>query len=243
MDFGSVYGLGVEDGRRVKGGPDWVRSERYTVNAITAEGVQVSPETLSRPMLQRLLENRFQLKAHIESEQVPAFALTVARSGLKMKAVTADACDALPGRPGSPLVNGQPANVLAPPRSFVDVRNGQKPSCGLWVQRNGPNLVWVGGAAPVTALVQVLGARLGGVRVIDRTALTDRFNFVVEFVLDENSPGLPQGDLPAPPQPADIPRAATIFTAIEEELGLKLDRDKGSREFIVIDRIEHPTPN
>jgi uncharacterized protein (TIGR03435 family) len=39
------------------------------------------------------------------------------------------------------------------------------------------------------------------------------------------------------------PRAATIFTAIEEELGLKLDRDKGSREFIVIDRIAHPSPN
>lgn len=243
MDFGSVYGLGVEDGRRVKGGPDWVRSEKYTVNAIAAEGVQVSAEMLRGPMLQRLLENRFQLKAHIESEQVPAFALTVAKGGMRMKAVTADACDPLPGRPGAPLVNGQPANVLTPPRSFVDVRNGQKPSCGLWVQRNGPNMVWVGGAAPVTALVQVLGARLGGVRVIDRTALTDRFNFVVEFVLDENSPGLPQGDLPAPVQAADVAPAATIFTAIEEELGLKLDRDKASREFVIIDHIERPSVN
>src|SRR5262249_25460563 len=152
---------GAEDGRRVKSGPDWVRSERYTVNAITADGVQVSAETLRGPMLQRLLEERFQLKAHIESEQVPAFALTVAKRGLKMKTVTADGCEPLPGRAGSPLQNGQPLNVLTPPRSFADVRNGQKPSCGLWVQRNGPNLVWVGGAAPVTALIQVLGARLG----------------------------------------------------------------------------------
>lgn len=242
MNFGNVYGLGVEDGRRVKGGPDWVRSERYTVNAIAGTGVQASAEMLRRQMLQRLLETRFQLKAHVEAEQVPAFALTVARGGPKMKAVAADGCEALPARPGSPLEDGRPLSVLTPPRNFADVRNGQKPSCGLWRQTNGPNLVFVGGSVPVTALTQMLGSRLGGVRVIDRTGLSDRFNFVLEFVVDENAPGL-VNDLRAAVEPSDIPRAATIFTAIEEELGLKLERAQSSREFIVVDHIEHPSPN
>jgi uncharacterized protein (TIGR03435 family) len=104
--------------------------------------------------------------------------------------------------------------------------------------------VFVGGGVPLSALANVLGARLGGVRVIDRTGAGDeRFNFLLEFVVDENSPGLPGGDLPAPPDAGDIPRAATIFTALEEELGLRLERDRASREFIVIDHVERPTPN
>lgn len=232
MTFGGVYGLGVEDGRRVRGGPDWVRSERYTIEAIAGDGVQVDAETLRGPMLQRLLERRLHLKAHIESEDIPAFALTVARSGMKIRAVPVTACDPLPGGAGSP------------PRSFSDVRAGQRPSCGLRMQRHGPNAVFVGGGVPLSALANVLGARLGGVRVIDRTgAGDDRFNFLLEFVVDENSPGLPGGDLPAPPDAGDIPRAATIFTALEEELGLRLERDRASREFIVIDHVERPTPN
>ena len=243
MNFGSVYGLGVEDGRRVRGGPDWVRSERYTVNAIAGDGVQVDTNAMRGPMLQRLLERRFQLQAHIESEQVPAFALSVARGGPKLRPAPEGSCEPMAPPPGSPQLNGQPATPRTPPRNFADVRSGQKPSCGLMLQRNGPNVVFVGGGVPITALVQVLGSRLGGIRVQDRTDMNDRYNFVLEFVVDENAPGVPGLDPPAPAEPSDIPRAATIFTAVEEELGLKLDRDKGSREFIVIDHIEHPTPN
>jgi uncharacterized protein (TIGR03435 family) len=245
MNFGPVYGLGTEDGRRVRGGPDWVRSDRYTIEATVANGVQVDAETLRGAMLQRLLERRFQLKAHVESEGAPAFALTVARGGLKIKPVTTDACDLLQGRAGAPLIDGFPGSVLTPPRSFADVRAGQKPSCGMWGQRNGPNMVFVGGAAPISALVNVLGSRLGGVRVLDRTGLTadDRFNFVVEFAVDDNAPGLRAGDLPAPPDTRDVPPAATIFTALEEELGLRLERAQTSREFIVIDQVERPSPN
>jgi uncharacterized protein (TIGR03435 family) len=194
-------------------------------------------------MLQRLLERRFQLKAHIEAEQVPSFALTVANSGLKIKPVTSGACEPRPGTPGAPLIDGQPANSPVPPRSFADVRRGDKPSCGLFTQRNGPNMVFVGGEVPLSALVNALGARLGGIRVIDRSGRDDRFNFVFEFALDENSPGLRGGDLRAPAEPSDIPPAATIFTALEEQLGLKLERAQASREFIVIDHVQRPSPN
>jgi uncharacterized protein (TIGR03435 family) len=245
LAFDNVYGLGVEDGRRVRGGPDWIRSERYTVNAIAGVGVQPKAEALRGPMLQHLLERRFQLKAHIQTEEVPAFALTVAKGGLKMKPVTTDDCEALPARPGSPMINGQPINVLGRPRSFADVRNGQKPSCALWSERNGPNIVLVGGNIPIEGMfIRTLASRLGGVRVLDKTGVTDRFNFVFEFAVDENAPGPRlRGLPPETTEPSDIPLAATIFRALEEQLGLKLEPAKAGREFIVIDHVERLSPN
>jgi uncharacterized protein (TIGR03435 family) len=246
--FNAVYGLGVEDGTRVRGGPDWVRSEQYTIEAV-AEG-SANAETMSGPMLRALLERRFKLNVHIETEQVPAFALTAAPGGLKIKPATEGACEPLAAKPGSPVVNGRPVNVQTPPRNFADVRRGQKPSCGLWPQRNGPNVVFVGGEVAFDELVRLLGFRLGAVRVLNKTGLTDRFNFVLEFVLDENSPGpgVPGADLLARAnaqgaERVDVPRAATIFTAIEEQLGLKLEPARVPREFIVIDHIERPGPN
>jgi len=106
-------------------------------------------------------------------------------------------------------------------------------------------MVFVGGDVPLSQLTDLLGFRLGAVRVLDKTDLTGKFNFVLEFVLDENSPGpgVPGAELPAPPQPADVPRAATIFTAIEEQLGLKLEPARAPRDFIVIDRVERPSPD
>src|SRR5688572_25401866 len=67
----AVAGLGVENGTMVRGGPDWVRSERYTIEATAGSAADAA--TMSRTMLLRLLERRFQLKAHLESEQIPAF--------------------------------------------------------------------------------------------------------------------------------------------------------------------------
>ena len=242
MNFGNIYGLGVEDGRRVRGGLDWVRSERYTVTAVTASGVQPDAETLRRPMLQRLIERRFDLKAHIESEQVPALALTVDKGGLKIKPVGPNACDELPAREGSLFSNGHPMSVLTPPRSFEEVRRGQKPSCGMWSQRNGPNVVTVGGDVPLEALTTALAGRLGGVRVIDKMNVKDRFNFILEFALDENTPGfLRGGTFPERGADLDVAPAATIFSALEEQLGLKLERAQAAREFIVIDQVQRPS--
>ena len=271
--FNTVYGLGVEDGLRVRGGPDWVRTERYTIDAV-ANG-PADAETMRGPMLRALLERRFQLKMHIGSEQVPAFTLAVAPGGLKMKPVIADnvntsgfvntaveaagsACEAQPtvGR-GQPVIvrPAQPGERQPPPpptpeqpltilfRNFVDVRRGEKPTCGMSTQRNGPNQVVVAGGMTLEALAGNLASPLGGVVVMDKTGNTDKFNFVLEFVVDENTPG-PRFLTPRPaPEPSDIPRAATIFTALEEQLGLRLERTSRPREFIVIDAIERPGPN
>jgi uncharacterized protein (TIGR03435 family) len=236
LSTGPVFGLGVEDGRRVRGGPDWIRDQRYTIEAV-AEGT-ADGEAMSGPMLRALLEKRFQLKAHVETEQAPAFDLTVARGGLKIKPVDpATACEA--GRP--PDV---PAIRIR--RTFKDVRNGQKPSCGLGIQTNGPNRVLVGGAATFQALANVLGGPFNlGVRVFDKTGIAGTFNFVLE-ILDESPPErrlvLPDPDN-HPKTAADVPPAANIFRGIEEQLGLTLVPSKASRPFVVIDHVERPSAN
>ena len=246
LSLNGVFGLGVEDGLRVRGGPEWVRTEPYTVEAVAADAADA--ETMRGPMLLALLESRFKLKAHIETEQVPAFTLTVAPGGLKMKpvqatgitiegvvnaGVTSEACEEVP----PPNV---PAIRIA--RTPAEVRNGAKPSCGLTSSLNGPNFVMVGGAAGVPTLVRQLGGRLGNVRVIDKTGTEGFFNFILEFVIDENTPG----QVFAPQRaedPAAVPRGQTIFAALEQQLGLRLEPARAPREFIVIDQIERPGPN
>src|SRR5262245_63067001 len=78
---------------------------------------------------------------------------------------------------------GHPTSVLTLPPTPDDVRRGAKPACGSWGQRVGQNMVFVAGDVPIQALVQMLAFRLGGVRVLDQTGVTDRFNFFLEFAI------------------------------------------------------------
>src|SRR5207249_11953025 len=100
-------------------------------------------------------------------------------------------------------------------------------------------IVVVGGATQIGRLG--LGGMLGQVQVLDKTGNTDRFNYILEFVIDENI-----RPLVLPPQESDssgVPRGQTIFTAVEDQIGLKLEPARAPRDFIVIDRVERPTPN
>jgi uncharacterized protein (TIGR03435 family) len=272
LQLTNVYGLGIEDGKRVRGGPEWVRSEHYTIDAVAGDAADAA--SMSGPMLRSLLERRFQLKTHVETEQMPAWTLSIASSGLKIKPVKTDAvtnsglvdttvtdggaCEAPPtvGR-GQPVMvrAAQPGERQPPPpstpgqmvtvlfRNFVDVRRGEKPTCGISVQRNGPNQVVVGGGITLAALARNLASPLGGVVVTDKTGNTDKFNIVLEYVRDENTPGprfLVRND---PEAPSDVPRGQTIFIALEDQLGLRLEPSRAPRDFIVIDRVERPSAN
>jgi uncharacterized protein (TIGR03435 family) len=186
-------------------------------------------------MLRGLLERRFQLKTHIESEQMRAFALTVAKGGLKIKPMQAGDCEPLP-----PRVPGVPNPVR--PRTAAEVRRGEKPSCNTFMgDRDGPNMVYVAGGNPLGVL-SLLGLSLNA-QVIDETGITDKFTFILEFSIDENMPGDARYLGPSNTEPSVTPRAATIFTALQEQLGLKLEPAKAPREFIVIDHVERLSPN
>jgi len=83
------YGPPRDDSPRVKGGPSWIRSEKYTLEATADEAAD--RKTLMGPMLRAFLEERLQLKTHRDVEEMPAYALTVAKGGLKISPIASDA--------------------------------------------------------------------------------------------------------------------------------------------------------
>ena len=237
--FSVVGSIGAGDGGRVRGGPDWIRNERYTIEAVASGTPDAA--TMGGAMLRGLLERRFKLKTHVETEQTAAFNLVVAPGGLKIKPVASGACEMPVGKPGAPLLNGMPQG---PARSFTDVRRGQKPTCGVSGGVNGPNWVSVAGEATLGQLTQLLRGRLvTGTGVTDKTGITDKFNWDLEYVVDGNAPNAPTGLLTGLSDAAGVPRAPTIFDALEQQLGLRLEPVQVPREYLVIDAIERPGPN
>jgi bla regulator protein BlaR1 len=219
-----------------RGGPAWVYSDWYTIEAETDDAAANGPTSPGRtpadrmmegPMLQAILEDRFQLKLHREAEEVPMFALTVAKGGLKIK----------------PLDGG--CITLDPTKEHhASDFSGPKPVCntvlGGW---NGPNRTW-----QVTGRLDSFAHNLSGIlnrTVLNKTGIEAIFSLHLEYAPDENTPARrrPDGSLPPVPEPSDIPPGATIFTAVEEQLGMKLVPDKGTQGFFVIDRVARPSEN
>jgi uncharacterized protein (TIGR03435 family) len=239
MNVNIVYGLGIEDGLRVRGGPDWVRNTHYTIEAVA--GTAADAEVMRGPMLQALLERRFGLKMHIETEQIRAFALTIAPGGFKLKEGTCIP----PDPPPTPGVGGSTADGVR--RNLDAARRGETTigPCGFGGATNGPNLIFVGAGAPVPPLGGFLGAP-----VIDRTDIpaTARFNYVLEFKPNEITVG-PLGrvpDIPSmqiAPDPSVVPPAPDLLTVLEQQFGLRVEPATAPREFIVIDAIKKPGSN
>jgi uncharacterized protein (TIGR03435 family) len=201
----------------IEGGPVWIDSDRYQI-AAKAEGTP-GQETMRGPMLRALLEDRFKVKVHRETREVPVYSLTVAKNGPKLKAFQEGSCVILdsskPALPEKPI-----------------------PFCGLAQRkRNGLTVTWQVHGGSLDDLSRALGSDLDRI-VINRTAIAGKFDFHLEFAPDETTPVL-KSWLAA----ADPSGGPSIFIAIQQQLGLKLESAKGPREFLVIDSIERPSEN
>jgi uncharacterized protein (TIGR03435 family) len=218
---------------QISGGPDWINTDGYDIEA-RVEGNPSKRQLLL--MLQSLLEDRFKLKVHRETRELPVYALTVAKSGLKLQPPKEESC--ITEDPNAPEPS-EPPKPIAP---------GQPPKfpCGLAVvmlNRPGPRML--GGKVSITDLAQSLTNLLGRT-VIDNTRLTGRFDIHLEFALDEALAGLLGPNAPPfrrqEPGPGDLD-SPSIFAAMQEQLGLKLEATKGPVEVLVIDHVERPTEN
>ena len=185
--------------RQIQGGPDWLNSERYDVEA-KADG-PYSIDDL-HTMYQNLLADRFYFKFHKEAREGNVYALTVDKAGLKMKENDGPQDMNIPITPG-------PGNKL------------------------------IGKRVPMTYLCWFLGQQLQNDArpVIDRTGLDKNYDFTLSFA-PQLPPGVSKDDLP--PELQELP---SIFDAVRDQLGLKLDPTKGPIDYYVIDHIDKPTPN
>ena len=197
-------------------------------------------------MPRALLERRFGVKVHVETEQIPALKLTVAPGGLKMR-------EGICTKSETPSVaGGRAAQFVAEVRRHLDaVRRGVPVSgrCGGAVALNGPNMLMVGAGLPVEGIAGMIAQFLDA-PVIDQTGIPDaaRFNYVLEFDPDDSQSReylkqVANRDRQIADDPSTVARAPGIVTALEEQLGLRLQRVPTPRQFIVIDQVERPTPN
>jgi uncharacterized protein (TIGR03435 family) len=215
------------------GAPAWIDSERYTIDA-KPEAPQTVP-MMRGPMLQALLEDRFQLKLHREAREVPVYALTQVKSGAKLSAVEKGKCMTEDEFRASIEANG------APP---MPGDTGFKPICGA-VMRNREGVL-TGFGITMTALCNEL-SRVLDRDVVDRTGFLSTFDFQMQLAPADALIGLtlngaPMAPAPDPNAPAPDPAGSSVFPAVQK-LGLHLEPAKGSAEFLVIDRIARPSGN
>jgi len=232
-------------------GPGFVDSERYDITAKIPEGTTRDQFSL---MLQKVLTDRFHMTFHKESKELPVWAITVAKGGHKLKPAkegeTNKAMDDIAaGKPPSP----PPSGGGGAQTSFVMMRTGGGNNTGLMMtMRNGLSEV-VGTKASISNLADLLANQLSR-PVVDETGLTGEWSFTMDYAPDDsmmNGKGmmvLGGAGMPAPPSAAadtsEPSGAPSIFSAMQNQLGLKLENKKSPVDTLVVDKIEKtPTEN
>ena len=193
-----AYGIKQE---LISGLPGWCESARYDIYAKVLDADPALVNNLKRPerrgMLRKLLDERFQIKSHVEIKTLPVFELTVMSGGVKFKPFT-------PAKPddegGDMSMNGQNHNLSMTARGI-----------------------------PMSDLADALSDQIDRT-VIDKSGLSGKYDMQLKWLRDDAPAG---GDDAAP----------TIYTALQEQLGLKLVSSKGPVNTLVIDSISQPTEN
>lgn len=226
---------------QITGGPDWLNSERFDVIAKLPEGAKQDqvPE-----MLQSLLEDRFGLKLHHDTKELPLYELTVAKGGPKIKASVED-----PNAKDTPL---PPPGQLKTKDGVPQLPTGRK---GTFIMMRPGAMTLVSNVATLSDFASRLADQLG-TPVVDKTGLSGTYDFAVSFA-PEPGQGVLAFSGPPPPAPgaggaagagaagpkplsADAQQfdAPPLAAAIQEQLGLKLEKKKGPVDILVIEHIE-----
>jgi uncharacterized protein (TIGR03435 family) len=219
--------------------PAWMDTERFDIVAKIPAGATKEQFNV---MLQNLLAERFHLTLHRESKEMQGYELVVAKGGSRLKEVAVD--------PNAPVVNGP---AFAPGERPTIDKNGfpilPKPGMVSMVSLKGAliDARTVAKEQPISKITEMVGNELRG-PVIDKTGLTGKYDFTLEFAPDRaNFPGLPP---PPPPEPgvAAAPEAPvtgpTLQAAVQEQLGLRLEQKKVTVEMLIVDRVDKtPTEN
>ena len=208
--------------------PAWIRNDTFDIVAkMKGDPPPVPPGQGADPhmvAMRTLLADRFKLVVHRETRDVDIYALVLARPdgklGPALKPTTQDCAAMMAAARG-----GAPPGPPPGPDSPV--------VCGM---RGFPGRL-VSGSMPMSLLASNLSGQLQRI-VVDRTGLSGGWDFEITYAPERPINPPPGVEFP----PAD-PNAPSLFTAMQEQLGLKLQSTKGPVEVMVVDRIEQPTPD
>jgi uncharacterized protein (TIGR03435 family) len=191
--------------KAISGGPAWVETDHYDIVAKAPGEVRPNLDE-QMAMLRKLLADRFQLAFHREPKELPAYVLTTAKGGPKLKeAMPADA----PPEGSPPLIF-----VVSPQLIRLPGRN-----------------------ATMAELASVMQRAALDKPVLDKTGLSARYDFDLEFTPDESLFGGALG------RGTDDSQKPGLFTAIQQQLGLKLEATRASVEALVIAHVARPSEN
>ena len=208
--------------------PEWARSERYDVSTTSPLGRPAAPAERAA-MVRAMLADRVKLVTHLENREFPVYDLVLARNdgrlgpGIKPSEVDCVAKAAADrAAAGAALAAGTP-----PPRPTLPDFNAPPPVCGSVRVTDGME-----GDVTMERLAGLIRTTAGR-PVVDKTGLKGSYR--VKFQYDRALSG---------PDTAPAPnRLPSLFSALPDQLGLKLESSKAQREVLVIDRLERPTEN
>jgi uncharacterized protein (TIGR03435 family) len=221
---------------QVSGGPSWIESDRFDINAKVEDSLAEQLQKLPRQeqqaqqalMLRSLLADRFKLQITRATKEGSVLELVPVKSGAKLKEVPAPDPQAAPPVPPSASAARGAGRGPQPPGSAM-----------MSMSQNGLATLSMK-AVPISNLANLLSMQLGQ-QVVDKTGLVGHYDVSLQFT--------PEGGfIKGPPPPGAGDAAAdnggtSIFTALQEQLGLKLDTAKGPVDTITIDHIEEPSEN
>lgn len=208
---------------QISGGPAWMDSVHYDISAKPEDAAKRNDIPL---MLQALLADRFQLKFHRETKELSVYALVLSNKD---------------GKLGSGLTETKEGSCtpIDPTKPPQPPEPGKLPALGCGGMWMGPGTV-KGAGIPIANLIPML-SRILGRTVIDKTELKGNFDISMQWTPDDSQALQFPPDGPRPP-PSDT-TGPSIFTALQEQLGLKLESQKGPVEMFVVDHVEKPSEN
>jgi uncharacterized protein (TIGR03435 family) len=241
----TAYGVGRD---RITGLPDWVNSERYDIDAkmdgaAAEELKKLNPDqlkTVRQQMLQALLADRFKLSMHRETKDLAIYTLVIVKNGPKFhESKPDDTSTSGSNAPSGPSAPNGPTFTAGPGGKSVNLAGGGSTSFS-----SGGARTISGKGVPIANLIGSL-ATVAGRPVFDGTGLTGKYDYSLQWTQEASQQQGALKGVPGDPPSLDAPDSSgtSLFTAIQEQLGLKLESGKGPVEIIAIDHIEKPSGN
>jgi uncharacterized protein (TIGR03435 family) len=226
---------------QIVGGPTWLNSDKFDINAKAEDATLTTDQMLG--MLQTLLADRFKLKAHIETRDVPIYALVVARSdgktGERLKP-SSDTCPDFKVQQQQQLEAIAKGGLAA--LAAMRPSPGEKRPCSFSPGTPTPGAIALKASGQAMSTLSLLLTQFTGRPVVDKTGLTGLYDFDLSIDL-QTLMRLYQELGVNVPIPQGLPEGPSLMTVLQDDLGLKLDSQRGPGEVLVIDSAELPMPD